>query len=58
MTKKEILKELNITGEVHKKSKHHLWMKAFEGYKAETKDYNISMDCGGCFTKVLNWLKS
>ena len=55
--KKEILAELERTGEVNKKSKHPKWVEAFELYKAQTKDTHVSMECGVCFATVLKWLK-
>lgn len=57
MDKKEILKKLEQSGEVHKKDKTDLWKAAFELYKPSTGDYHVSMDCGACFAAVLKWLR-
>lgn len=58
MNKTEILNSLMLSGEIHKKTKSETWIIAFELYKKSTGDYQIGMDCGSCFAKVLKWLQS
>ena len=46
------------SGDIHRPDKfNHFWVQAFEMYKAETRDYEVSIKCGSCFRKVGEWLK-
>ena len=56
MTKEEVKNALVQSGELERFNKTDLWEKAFALYKAETKDYDVSVGCSNCFIKVKNWL--
>jgi hypothetical protein len=58
MDKKQILQNLQISGEIHKKEKTDNWKQAFDVYKSQSGDHQVSMDCGVCFAKVLKWLQA
>lgn len=58
MTKQELLNQLQATGQAKSPfRKSPLWDEAFEMYKAQTGDFKVSLKCGQCFLKVLEWLK-
>lgn len=53
----ELLKQLTEQGQISTFKNSPLWQQAFEEYKKETGDYQVSVKCGSCFRKVLAWLK-
>lgn len=59
MTEREQLREkMLISGDLAKPNKNsQLWVQAFDLYKAQTGDYEVSMGCGSCFQKVKRWLE-
>ncbi len=56
MTREELKTIMLQSGELERFKKTPNWEKAFEMYKGETKDYEVSVGCSGCFKKVKNWL--
>lgn len=40
-----------------KDNKDPLWQQAFDLYKTETGDKEVSMKCGMCYGKVKKWLE-
>ena len=59
MDDKQKLKERMLSsGSLERPSAHDkLWQEAFDLYKKKTGDYEVSLQCGGCFRKVTQWLK-
>ena len=56
MTREELRDTMRVSGELERLKKSENWDKAFEMYKAQTKDYEVSTGCHTCFTKVKRWL--
>ena len=55
--KAELLKRLHDSGQVNTFKPSPIWQEAFDKYKEETKDFQVSVKCGSCYRKVLAWLK-
>jgi len=45
-----------VSGELERPKRTPLWEEAFELYKSETRDFEVSFSCGNCFYKVKTWL--
>ncbi len=56
MTREELRHAMLITGELEQFTKSDNWQKAFELYKKETKDYEVSFGCASCYRKIKAWL--
>jgi hypothetical protein len=58
MSKSELLADLKARGKFDvNDSRDQGWIQAFALHYKETK-IRLSVGCGGCFTRVRNWLKS
>ena len=58
MTRTELRDKMLQSGDIHRPDKFNpFWVQAFELYKLETKDYEVSPKCGSCFRKVGEWLR-
>lgn len=56
MTREELRDKMMVAGELERFTKTENWKQAFELYKFETKDKEVSLECSGCFKKIKNWL--
>jgi hypothetical protein len=57
MTRTELRDKMLISGELERPSPHNQnWKDAFELYKKESGDYEVSTACGACYEKVKRWL--
>ena len=56
MTRTELRDKMLVSGELERLKKTELWSLAFEMYKQETRDFEVSFGCGNCFHKVKKWL--
>lgn len=59
MTKSEIYAALKAKGifDTNSNMRDELWAQAFRAHYQETK-VKLSPGCGGCMTRIRNWLKS
>ena len=57
-SKGEILNQLYVQGKTTNGNKNDLiWQEAFDLYKKQTGDVDVNMECGGCYRKILEWLR-
>ena len=56
MNRTELRDTMLLTGELERFTKTPNWERAFELYKTETGDYEVSLGCGNCYAKVKKWL--
>lgn len=58
MSKQEVLDELKRTGDIDRRRKTPVWEKAFNLYNQAFPLAKLRPSCGGCFNRVLSWLRS
>lgn len=56
MTREQLRDKMKVSGELERFNKSEDWANAFELYKAQTGDYQVSIKCSSCFRKVKEWL--
>ena len=56
MTRTELRDTMRTSGELERWQKSPNWELAFELYKRETKDLEVSLGCSNCYGKVKAWL--
>lgn len=56
MSRSELRDIMLLSGELARLKKTPNWEIAFELYKSETGDKQVSTECGTCFKKIKNWL--
>jgi len=57
MTKGELRDALKAKGIFDVNSKDQLWKEAFDLYYRETRN-RLSFGCGGCYTRLRNWMNA
>lgn len=58
MNKSELLTALKQANQFDTNSRTDLWIKAFDLYNQSNPGFKMKMGCGGCYTKVREWLRS
>ncbi len=56
MTREELRDKMLVSGELERFGPTENWKAAFELYKAQTGDYQVSVKCQDCFRKIKKWL--
>jgi predicted transcriptional regulator len=57
MTRTELRDKMFVSGELERPDKDNPnWQQAFELYKSQTGDYQVSLKCSKCFGTVKKWL--